>query len=157
MSRGAPPSFKEGKLDPYNLRNRTEEERKEISRKGVEARRRKKAQRMELQNIMEALLSSKTNSNKEKQKLREFGFTSDDATNGAVLMLSLLKSGISGDIQATKEIVRMMETLDMYKETGEVSYGQGITVNVFGLGDRRTLTDEEMEEIARIERGEELQ
>lgn len=110
----APRSFEEGKLDGYNLKNRSEEERKRISQLGVEARKKKKNDKMMLQKCLKQLLDMKLESGDKKRKiLKEMGFEGEQATNSALLMTALFKKGLSGDVFAIREIVEMMDKLDM--------------------------------------------
>lgn len=51
-----PESFKDGKIDKYNFRNRTPEEMQEIVRKSHEKKKENNRKKMELQNCIEVSL-----------------------------------------------------------------------------------------------------
>lgn len=135
------------------LNERSKEERKRISRMGVETRRRNKEEKLMLQKCMRELLNMRVNSNKRKEVLKKFGFSADeDLDNKTLLMVSLFQKGISGDVTATKEIVSMMDKLDMFEKTGKIE--NNVTINLVSSGEEFEMSEEQLEEIERIE-GEE--
>lgn len=140
--KGRAPESMEG-LIPLN--RRSPEERKRISQMGVEARKKKKEQNMALQNCMRQLLSMKTNSDKKKQILRQFGFTDEELTNRSLLMVALFQKGLSGDVSAIKEITDMMEKLDMFENTGKVT--SNVTINLVAQGESYVPTEQDEQDI----------
>lgn len=142
----SPKAFEEGKLDKYNLKERSLEERKRISRMGVEARRKNKEEKLQLQKCMKTLLEMKTNSDKSKQVLRSFGFDNDeDLTNKTLLMVALFRKGLTGDVQATREIINMMDKLDLYNESGKVT--NNVVINLMPTGEVYQPNEEDEKEI----------
>ena len=135
-----------------NMKDRTPEERHEIAMKGVEARRKKKERNMALQNCMRQLLEMKTNSDKKKQILRNFGFTDEELTNQSLLMVALFQKGLTGDVGAIKEITQMMDKLDMFKKTGKIQ--NNVTINLVAQGESYTPTEEDEKEIWKAENAE---
>lgn len=116
-----------------NLKNKSPEERREIARKGAEARARKKNERMALQKCMRTLLKLNVTNEKQKQLLRQIGIEDSDLTNQTLLMVALFKKGTMGDVSAIKEIVEMIDKLDMLEHTGKVT--SNITINLVSKGD----------------------
>lgn len=146
---GAPQSFIDGKLDKYNMKNLSEERRKEISRMGLEARRKNKEQRMFLQQCMESLLNLSPKSKTQIEVLKSMGISGDDANNGVLLMVALFRKGLSGDVGAIRQIVDMMDRLDILKDTGNVT--QGININIVPCGEPYIMPDEVKKEIEEAE------
>jgi len=146
-----PKPYEDGML--INMRDRTPEERHEIAMKGVEARRKKKERNMALQNCMRQLLEMKTNSDKKKQILKNFGFTDEELTNQSLLMVALFQKGLTGDVGAIKEITQMMDKLDMFKKTGKIQ--NNVTINLVTQGESYTPTAQDKEEIWKAENAEE--
>lgn len=132
-----------------SLGDRTPEERHEISMMGVEARRKKKEQNMALQNCMRQLLEMKTNKDKQKQILRDFGFTDEELTNRSLLMVALFQKGLTGDVSAIREIVDMMDKLDMFKNTGKIT--SNVTINLVPHGEQYEISDQDEQEIWKSE------
>lgn len=133
MGRRKGREVKEAEQNLIPLNRRSPEERKRIAMMGVEARRKKKEQNMALQNCMRQLLEMKTNSDKKKQVLRAFGFSDEDLTNRALLMVALFQKGLTGDVSAIKEITDMMDKLDMFENTGRVT--SNVTINLVAKGE----------------------
>lgn len=146
-----PKPYEDGML--INMRDRTPEERHEIAMKGVEARRKKKERNMALQNCMRQLLEMKTNSDKKKQILKNFGFTDEELTNQSLLMVALFQKGLTGDVGAIKEITQMMDKLDMFKKTGKIQ--NNVTINLVTQEESYTPTAQDEEEIWKAENAEE--
>lgn len=116
-----------------NLKNKSPEERRAIAQKGVEARAKKKNERMALQKCMRTLLNLNVTNEKQKQLLRQIGIEDSDLTNQTLLMVALFKKGTMGDVSAIKEIVEMIDKLDMLEHTGKVT--SNITINLVSKGD----------------------
>ena len=133
------------------LSERSPEERKRIARMAVEARKRKREQRMALQNCMRSLLEMKTNSDKKKQILRSFGFHDEELTNRSLLMVALFQKGLTGDVSAIREITQMMDRLDMYERTGKVT--NNVTINLVATGDTYEPNEKDEKEIWDAENG----
>ena len=136
MGRRKGREVKEASENLIPLSERSPEERKRISRMGVEAKRKKKEQNMALQNCMRQLLEMKTNSDKKKQVLRSFGFTDEELTNRSLLMVALFQKGLTGDVSAIKEITDMMDKLDMFENTGKIT--SNVTINLVATGRQKT-------------------
>lgn len=155
----APEAFKQGKLKGKGFESRTPEEMKEIVRKSVETRRRNREERMALQKCMRELLKVETPLTRDKKKfLESVGLDkSENVSNQVLLMVSLFKSGMSGDTQAIKQIVDMMDKLDLFEETGEMEDDSSvININISHVKPKeRTDADREWEEeeIRRAENG----
>lgn len=143
----APKSYLDGNL--ISLADRTPEERRAIAMKSVEARRKKKAERMALQKCMRELLMMRPNSDKQKQVLKSFGFTDADVTNKTVLMVALFQKGLRGDVTAIKEITDMMDKLDMFEETGKAT--NNVTINLVPVGESYHMTEADKKEIEEAE------
>lgn len=116
-----------------NLKNKSPEERRAIAQKGVEARAKKKNERMALQKCMRTLLQLNVTNDKQKQLLRQIGIEDSDLTNQTLLMVALFKKGTMGDVSAIKEIIEMIDKLDMLEHTGKVT--SNITINLVSKGD----------------------
>lgn len=65
-----PESFKDGKIDKYNFRNRTPEEMQEIVRKSHEKKKENNRKKMELQNCMRSILDLGVQSEKQRKVLK---------------------------------------------------------------------------------------
>lgn len=145
MGRRKGREVKEAETNLIPLNKRSPEERKRIAMMGVEARRKKKEQNMALQNCMRQLLEMKTNSDKKKQVLRAFGFSDEDLTNRALLMVALFQKGLTGDVSAIKEITDMMDKLDMFENTGRVT--SNVTINLVAKGETYQPNEADEQEI----------
>lgn len=133
------------------LSQRTPEERRKIAMKGVEARKKKKEQKMALQDCMRQLLEMETNSDKKKQVLRSFGFKDEELTNRSLLMVALFQKGLTGDVSAIKEITDMMEKLEMFEQEGKIT--RDITINLVTTGEVYQPNEEDEREIWEVENG----
>lgn len=149
MGRRKGREVKEAETNLIPLNKRSPEERKRIAMMGVEARRKKKEQNMALQNCMRQLLEMKTNSDKKKQVLRAFGFSDEDLTNRALLMVALFQKGLTGDVSAIKEITDMMDKLDMFENTGRVT--SNVTINLVAKGETYQPNEADEQEIWDVE------
>uniref|UniRef100_UPI003AF070FC hypothetical protein n=1 Tax=Holdemanella sp. TaxID=1971762 RepID=UPI003AF070FC len=67
------------------------------------------------------------------------------------LMVALFKKGLTGDVAAIKEIVSMMDKLDMFKQTGKVQ--NEVTINLITQGDVYEPSAKDDEEIWNAENG----
>lgn len=117
-----------------NLRDRTPEERHEIAMKAVAAKKKKKQESMALQSCMRKLLTMQISKSKSKQKqvLRDFGFTDEELTNKTLLMVALFQKGMTGDVAAIREITQMMDKLDIFENTGKIT--GNVTINLITEG-----------------------
>lgn len=102
--RGAPPSFKEGKLQKRDFRSRTPEEMAEIQKKAAEARRKKCAARKAMREQLSMLLKMDVSDVEQKQMLKDMGLDDEEMCNQMVLMVALFKKGAKGDVAAIKQI-----------------------------------------------------
>ena len=128
----APPAYYAGALEPYNFKNLSKEQMREITRKSAEARRRKRDEKMALQKSLKGLLSMDITNKKQKQILREMGIKDANLQNGMLLMVALMMKGIKGDVGAIKEIVNMMDRLDILEDSGKIT--QGVNINLVSVG-----------------------
>lgn len=127
------------------------EQRKEFAMKGVEARRKKKEERMQLQACMKRLLALKSNKPKQKEIMKQFGFEDEDLTNQTLLMVALFQKGLTGDVGAIKEIVDMMDKLDMSR-SGKTE--QIVQINLVTQGQEYEQTEEVEKEIWDVEQND---
>ena len=126
------------------LNERSEEERKRISQMGVEARKNKKREQMQAQKTMRELLSMRVSNRKIKALLEELGFTGE-LTNEMALMVALFKKGLTGDVNAIREVVDMQDKLDAV-ESGKEIAGKNITINLVPQGKTHIEPNVETEE-----------
>lgn len=147
----SPKMYRRGVENLIPMNERTEEERKRIVKLGVEARKKKHNEKMALQQAMKALLTMKITTEKQKQVLMHMGFKSGDLINQNLLMVALFKKGLTGDVAAIKEIVTMMDKLDMFKQTGKVQ--NEVTINLITQGDAYEPSAKDDEEIWDAENG----
>lgn len=109
LKKGQPSqAFLEGKMEKYNFKNLTPEQRKEYARKSAETRRENARKRREMKAQLEMLLTLDVRSPQLKKQMKEMGLTKKDMDNQMMLMVSLLKKGFSGDTGATKLITEIM-------------------------------------------------
>lgn len=147
----SPKTLRSGVENLIPLSERTPEERKRITRLAVEAKKKKRDEKMALQQCMKALLTMKITTEKQKQVLMHMGFKSGELTNQNLLMVALFKKGLTGDVAAIKEIVTMMDKLDMFKQTGKVQ--NEVTINLISQGDVYEPSAKDDEEIWNAENG----
>ena len=134
----APPAYYAGALEPYNFKNLSKEQMREITRKSAEARRRKRDEKMALQKSLKGLLSMDITNKKQKQILREMGIKDADLQNGMLLMVALMMKGIKGDVGAIKEIVNIMDRLDILEDSGKIT--QGVNINLVSVGNEEKVS-----------------
>lgn len=149
----SPKMYRKGVENLIPMNERTEEEKKRIVQLGVEARKKKREEKMALQQAMKALLTMDITTQKQKQVLMHMGFKSGELTNQNLLMVALFKKGLTGDVAAIKEIVNMMDKLDMFKQTGKVQ--NEVTINLITQGDVYEPNKQDEEEIWNAENGTE--
>lgn len=131
LKKGQPSqAYLEGKLQAKDFRSRTPEERREIALKGVEARKRNKAKRemkKTMRETMKDLLTLDISTKEQKEVLKKMGFAEEELNNQTLLMVSLFRSGLKGDIGAIKAIQDMMDDLNMREEKAEQ---QSVIINI---------------------------
>ena len=133
-------AFKQGKMDPYNILNKTPEERREFALKGCEARKKKAAERKAMKEQLQMLLEMDVTKANDRKRLKELGISDNQMNNQMLLMTSLFRRGLMGDVQAIKQINEMVESLgdqhqaqtapviNIYSATsGGISVTQGTT------------------------------
>ena len=147
----SPKTLRSGVENLIPMNERTPEDRKRIAMLAVETRKKKREEKMALQQCMKALLTMKITTEKQKQVLMHMGFKSKDLTNQNLLMVALFKKGLTGDVSAIKEIVSMMDKLDMFKQTGKVQ--NEVTINLITQGDVYEPSAKDDEEIWNAENG----
>ena len=140
------------------LSQRSPEERRAIARKGIEARKanvekrkQEKRERMQIQKVMSVILGSEVSNEKQKKLLNSLGFEGEHLTNEMLLMVALFKKGLSGDVNAIRDVTEMMEKLDMYQNSGGEQ--QQIVINLMQKGTGYKPTEEIEEQIQRAENG----
>lgn len=141
------------------LSQRSPEERRAIARKGIEARKanvekrkQEKRERMQIQKVMSVILGSEVSNEKQKKLLNSLGFEGEHLTNEMLLMVALFKKGLSGDVNAIRDVTEMMEKLDMYQNSGGEQQQQ-IVINLMSKGTGYKPTEEIEEQIQRAENG----
>lgn len=103
-------AYLEGKMDKYNFSNLSEEKKREIAMKGVEARKEKMKARKAMKEQLEVLLSLDVKSTKSRAALKDLGIEDEQMTNQMLLMVSLFKKGLAGDVSAIKQINDMVNS-----------------------------------------------
>ena len=141
------------------LSQRSPEERRAIARKGIEARKanvekrkQEKRERMQIQKVMSVILGSEVSNEKQKKLLNSLGFEGEHLTNEMLLMVALFKKGLSGDVNAIRDVTEMMEKLDMYQNSGG-EQKQQIVINLMPKGTGYKPSEEIEEQIQRAENG----
>lgn len=122
----APVSFNDGKLEKHNFRNDPKfasECGKKGIRKAHEARERNKRIRASLA----AILDMDVTDPRYLKAMKDMGIKKEDMTNRTFLMTMLLKKGFTGDVQAIKQIVDMVEGQTPIEETLDA----GVIINVY--------------------------
>ena len=140
------------------LSQRSPEERRAIARKGIEARKanvekrkQEKRERMQIQKVMSVILGSEVSNEKQKKLLNSLGFEGEHLTNEMLLMVALFKKGLSGDVNAIRDVTEMMEKLDMYQNSGGEQ--QQIVINLMPKGTGYKPSEEIEKQIQRAENG----
>lgn len=131
------------------LNQRTPEERRRIGAMGAAKREANKREKMTLQKCMRTLLELDVNSKKKREILESFGLHDEQINNKALLMVALFQKGVKGDVQATKEIINMMDKLDMFEDTGKLQ--QVVNINLVSCGDDFEMSEEQLKEVEQIE------
>lgn len=141
------------------LSQRSPEERRAIARKGIEARKanvekrkQEKRERMQIQKVMSVILGSEVSNEKQKKLLNSLGFEGEHLTNEMLLMAALFKKGLSGDVNAIRDVTEMMEKLDMYQNSGGEQQQQ-IVINLMPKGTGYKPSEDIEEQIKRAENG----
>lgn len=145
-------AFLEGKMDEYNFKNLSEEQMREISMKGVQARIEKSKARKAMKEQLEFLLSLDVKSKKAQLILKDMGIDQEeDMNNQMLLMVSLFKKGLSGDVAAIKQIADMVngnveENADDFKQP---------VINIVGVNAKQIKTKGKTKLIVKEEDDEE--
>ena len=141
------------------LSQRSPEERRAIARKGIEARKanvekrkQEKRERMQIQKVMSVILGSEVSNEKQKKLLNSLGFEGEHLTNEMLLMVALFKKGLSGDVNAIRDVTEMMEKLDIYQNSGGEQQQQ-IVINLMPKGTGYKPSEEIEEQIQRAKNG----
>lgn len=141
------------------LSQRSPEERRAIARKGIEARKanvekrkQEKRERMQIQKVMSVILGSEVSNEKQKKLLNSLGFEGEHLTNEMLLMVALFKKGLSGDVNAIRDVTEMMEKLDIYQNSGGEQQQQ-IVINLMPKGTGYKPSEEIEKQIQRAENG----
>ena len=141
------------------LSQRSPEERRAIARKGIEARKanvekrkQEKRERMQIQKVMSVILGSEVSNEKQKKLLNSLGFEGEHLTNEMLLMVALFKKGLSGDVNAIRDVTEMMEKLDIYQNSGGEQQQQ-IVINLMPKGTGYKPSEEIEAQIQRAENG----
>lgn len=154
-----PESFKNGCLKGKGFDSRTPEEMKEIVQKSIETRRKNREERRALQKCMKELLYLQGEvSSRKKKILKSVGFDEDfKVDNGTLLMISLFRRGLAGDTFAIKEIIEMMDKLDMLEDMkGTQQDSSVINININSVQTKTSENidmEKEEEQIRRAESG----
>lgn len=141
------------------LSQRSPEERRAIARKGIEARKanvekrkQEKRERLQIQKVMSVILGSEVSNEKQKKLLNSLGFEGEHLTNEMLLMVALFKKGLSGDVNAIRDVTEMMEKLDLYQNSGGEQQQQ-IVINLMPKGTGYKPSEKIEEQIQRAENG----
>lgn len=148
----APQSYREGKLRGKGLESRTPEEMKEIVRKSHEARKRNAQRRIHLGECMQTILNLRISNQKQKQALKEMGISDEDLINETLLMVALFRKGLTGDVPAIKEVITMMDKLELL--TKKEKQGGNVTINVIQQGEAFVPSIDIDKEIMEVENGQ---
>lgn len=105
--------------DLINLADRTPEERKAISRKGVEARQKKRKELKDQKELLQILLAQNVRNKEVKAMLLSMGFADDSLTNQALLITSLFNQAVSGGTNAVGAYDRLKEIMNTGANTSE--------------------------------------
>lgn len=133
-------AYKKGLLQKKDLRSRTPEERKEISRKGVEARIKKSQARKRMREQLDVLLKMDVKDKDYKKLMDELGIDDSEQCNQMLLMVALFKRGISGDVQAIKQIDDMTNGI-----VNEVNSTQPIVINISSASNMKASSNSNVE------------
>lgn len=147
-----PQSFKDGKIDKYNFKNLSKEQMQKVVQKSVESRKKKKQEKMFLQKCMREILTLNVASNKQKEILRSMGIEDEELTNKTLLMMALFKKGVTGDVGAIKEIVDMIDKLDLFEDSGKLTQNN-VTINLIPTGEVYEPSEEDAQDIWKAENG----
>lgn len=104
-------AYKQGKMEKYNFANLSEEEKKAISKKGLEARKKNAEKRKTMNELLQKLLNLDVKSKKNKDLLRSMGIEDNDMSNKMLLAVALFKKGLSGDVGAIEKIINYSENI----------------------------------------------
>ena len=140
-------------IERNQFQNLSPEERRRIAKLGVEARRKKKQEKMFLQKCMRELLGMRISNRRQKEILREMGIDDKDLSNETLLMVALFKKGITGDVGAISKIIEMMEKLDMMEKTGKMLQNN-VVINLIPSGQTYEPNEEDEKEIWEAENEE---
>lgn len=131
-------AYEEGKMEKYNFKYLTPEQRKEMSRKGIETRKKNAAKKKAMKEQLEIILGLKVKGQKNREVLKAMGVDPEDMDNQMLLMAALFKKGLSGDTQAIKQIC---DTIAGNKNKDEES-NQGTTIiNIVGRDSKVKITN----------------
>lgn len=133
----------------FGLQYRTKEERSAIAKKSAASRMKNNYEKLMLQKCMKALLEMDVPEKYYEETLKKFGFDHRDYNNKTLLMVALFKKGLTGDVPAIREIIDMMEKLDLYRETKRVQ--EQVNVYIVPTGTEYQPSEEEEKEIQKIE------
>lgn len=133
----------------FGLQYRTKEERREIAKKSVATRMKNNHEKVMLQKCMRSLLEMDVRKPEYKEVLISHGFKPEDFTNKTLLMVALFRKGMTGDVAAIREIVDMMDKLDIYNETKRVQ-GQ-VNITIHSVESPYVPSEKEEQEIEEIE------
>lgn len=127
-------AFLDGKMEKYNFKNLSEEEKHEIAMKGVQARVEKMKARKAMKEQLELLLSLDVTKDREKERLAELGFYDNEMNNQLLLVTALFKKALTGDVAAFKQINDILNGVDAQVDSTSV---QAPVINIISTSSKR--------------------
>lgn len=118
--------YKQGGLDGYNFKNNPEL-RKKATERSIEVRKAKKKKADTMRENLEILMSLNVKDPKYKRTMENLGIEEDEQTNKMLVMVSLFRRAIKGDVSAIRQITDMM---DQYGILGDRDQDAGISINI---------------------------
>lgn len=136
-------AFLEGKMEKYNLKNMSPEERTEFARKGANTRWEKERKRKAMKEQLCTLLCLDVKSKKGKELLEKMGISPEDCDNQMLLMAALLNKGFTGDVQAIKQIFDIVN--DNTEEETQASVNPPV-INIFGVSPKNITIEDNIDD-----------
>lgn len=127
-------------MNPNSLANlnpvKTTEEARKLGAKGGKKTAVNNEQRKKTKEFIEQLLKTKVTNKKQKDLLKEFGFSEDDCTFGALLVCTQAVQGvIKGDTNAAKFLLGIVGDLEPENENAETKPEININISAATLAD----------------------
>ena len=120
-------SFIDGNIDQYNFKNNRELASK-AGKKSAQLRKERNEQKKKMKDNLAMLLELDVKDDKYKTVMSKMGLTTEDMTNQMLLMVSLFKKGLTGDVAAIRQISDMMDEYGLSKKETE---NESIMINIY--------------------------